>query len=227
MSAVAKPFRKLEERPRTSLLRLPAWVRGYLDEMLRIAERPSGRICDAATALDDVAFAIRAHADELPMLSKAIDLLCAEGALVVRDGILWWADFADSQRNYEAARKAAQRAKTSAPGNNVPDSPGVSHNSGTVPQDQRRSDEKEPPNPQRGRVRKARYTDPEERRRIRNRLAEDAKEGFHGPEAQRRAIAGWRTNDGALGILVDELESGQHPRMSLRLALPPAAGAEA
>lgn len=190
MSEAGKPFRKLTERPRTSLLRLPGWVRGYLDEMLRIAERPSGRICDAATALDDVAFAIRAHASESSMLAQAIEQLCAEGSLVVREGALWWADFPESQRNYEAARKAAQRSKArQADGPIVPDSPDESPNSGTVPQDQRRSDKKEPPNPRGGRVRKARFEDPEETRRARNQKHDNVMSGRYGSAVREQMQA--------------------------------------
>jgi hypothetical protein len=218
-----KPFRKLPERPATSFLRLPAWVRGYADEIVRIAERPSGRICSADGALDDIAFAIRAHASEVDQLKQAIEMLLKQGELVIRDGLLWYADFAVTQRNYEAARKAAQRQRdrVEAGGPTVPDSPASPGQSGTVPQDQRRSDQIDPPLPPEhgGRVRKVRpkAEDPEERRRRRGNLVVDAESGFYGPELRERLKAAVGE---ARGKVVDELERGQHQKVPLRLALP-------
>jgi hypothetical protein len=217
-----KPFRKLPERPSTSFLRLPAWVRGYADEILRVSERPSGRICSVDGALDDIAFAIRAHASETEMLKQALEMLLKQGEIFIKDGALWYADFAVIQRNYEAARKAAQRLRDredqfAATRPNVPDSPAGPGHSGTVPQDQRRSEKIESPLPPKGARLRKRAEDPEERRRRRNVLASDAQAGFYGSEVQSRLAA---SRGPSVTALIDELETGIHPRVSLRLALP-------
>lgn len=209
-------FRKLDERPRISLLRLPAWVRGYLDEILRFAERPTGKICDTADP-SDVAFAIRAQPSELAMLVEAIGLLLAEGALIVLDGALHYADFGVEQKNYEAARKAAQRAKSSEQKENVRDIPGPSRK---IREDEIR---KSPQPPEAGgRVRKARgeralYENPEERRRIRNRHASDILDGFYGQAMQEAAHS---ARGSAMAGLVDKVERGDAQRVRLELALP-------
>lgn len=199
-----------------TLLRLPGWVRGYLDEMLRFAERPNGRVCETADVAD-VAFAIRAHDDEIEMLTRAVAMLLTEGALTSDAGGLWLADFAIDQKNYEAERKRAYRA-TQRQNQNVPDAGGVS---GTVSQDQRRSEERRIPlTPKGGRLRK-RSEDPEETRRVRANYATDAKDGFYGEEVQRRAIAAARERGHALARLIDEIEDGQHPRRRPQVLLPP------
>lgn len=143
MTELAKPFKKLVEKPATSLLRLPAWVRGYAAEMLRVASRPTGRVCDTAL-VDDVAFAIRAHAGEEEDLAEAIRLLLDEGSLLEKDGALYIANFSEEQKNYEAARKQAQRDQQRSQSRvvpDVPDSPVSSGSSGIVPQEEIRSEE--------------------------------------------------------------------------------------
>jgi hypothetical protein len=77
-----------------------------------------------------------------------------------------------------------------------------------------------PQPPKGGTVRKRgglRYTDPEERRRVRNGLASDAADGFFGPDVKARYAAATGPQAAAL---VDELERGEHPRIRLLTALP-------
>lgn len=174
-----QPFRKLLERPSTSWLRLPAWVRGYGDEMLRYAERPNGRVCDT-TEPADVALRIFAHPDEIEDLTEAIARLMKQGFLIEQGGALWIDNFAKAQENYEAIRKRNYRSRTAgdkepaeavsrvvptvpdigdnAPtGARVPPRPDSPIKSGTVPQEEIREDQRrgeDPPTP----------TEPEQRK---------------------------------------------------------------
>jgi hypothetical protein len=112
-------FRKLQERPSMSFLRLPAWVRGYGDEMVRFAERPHGRICET-TKLEDLAFVLRCHEDELVNLADAVSQLLVQGFLVEREGALVVTNFEKAQKSADALRKARWRAKQTS-GTDVPD----------------------------------------------------------------------------------------------------------
>lgn len=220
MTEIARHFRKLDEHPRISLLRLPAWVRGYLDEILRFAERPTGKICDTVDPAD-VAFAIRAQPDEFEQLTRAIRMLITEGALTIEGGALHYADFGVEQRNYEAARKATQRAKAAEEKRNVPDNPVTSHK---IREDQRRGESPQPPEGGRSlRRREPRKTvDAEERRRVRKELHADAACGVYGKAMRERAAAAQASPDSELmRQLLDELERGEHPRKRLVELLPP------
>jgi hypothetical protein len=138
------PFRKLQERCSTSFLRLPAWVRGYSDEMIRFAERPYGRVCDTANPAD-VAFRIRAHESESEQVAEAVRLLTAQGFLSTEQDGLYITNFAKAQENYEATRKREWRLGQQNVSGTVRDNPDAH---GTVPQEERREDkirEEDPP----------------------------------------------------------------------------------
>lgn len=132
-------FKKLFERCSSSWLRLPAWVRGYGDELLRCADRRTGRVCDTTEA-GDVALVIHAHPDEHEQLGKAIERLVGQGFLVVREGALFVDNIKPATESYEAVRKRNQRERQrAANGSNVPDSPVCPP---SVPLEERRGEKK-------------------------------------------------------------------------------------
>lgn len=107
-----RKFRKIAERPSAKFLRLPCWVRGYSSEMIRVAEKPGGRLCET-TDIEDLAVVLRAQPDELDMLRKAVELLLERGTLEVRDGALYLPNFDEAQESSDAKRVRANRARRS------------------------------------------------------------------------------------------------------------------
>jgi len=79
-------FEQLDKDPTVSWLRLPVWVRGYGDELLRHADT-DGSVC-ATDSPADVAIVLRAHPDEIDRLAEAMAQLAAQGFLLVSaDGV--------------------------------------------------------------------------------------------------------------------------------------------
>jgi hypothetical protein len=81
--------------------------------------------------------------------------------------------------------------------------------------------ERSPQPPERGgqvrKVRRPRYKDAEEERRVRNRHASDILDGFFGRDMQEAAHA---ARGRAMAMLVDKVERGEVERVRLNLALP-------
>ena len=150
-------FRKIAERPSVKFLKLPLVARSICHEMTRIAEKPSGRVCDSCDP-DDLAFALRAHDDEYELVHETLKALLANGTLEAREDGLYMPNFAAAQESDSAKRAREWRDTKRAKG-----SPNVrernERNERNEPQsapsqDQTRPDqtrpERDPPNPPEG-----------------------------------------------------------------------------
>lgn len=101
-------FRKLAERPSSRFRRLPLWVRGMADEMVRYATRPDGLVSDSPDK-QDIADLLYAHPDEVDQVGEAVAALLGIGFLEVREGGLYIANFSEAQQSVDARRKRESR----------------------------------------------------------------------------------------------------------------------
>jgi hypothetical protein len=118
-------FKRLYERTSTSWRRLPAWVRGYGDELLRAANHFNGVICDSIDA-EDIALLIFAHPGEVDNLRNAINQLVEQGFLTVVNGSLVvtnlqdgneYKRLRDAERQKNRRETAADNRPTQSPAN--------------------------------------------------------------------------------------------------------------
>jgi hypothetical protein len=130
---------QLDKHPKASWLRLPVWVRGYGDELLRHCD-DTGLICDSRDARD-VALVVRAQPDEVDQLAEAIDRLLAQGFLALEVSGLTIANY----KTIRERRLARDRQKKSRQSRNVTGSHGSHETSHR--EEKRREEERIPPKP--------------------------------------------------------------------------------
>lgn len=101
-------WEQLDKHPKASWLRLPAWVRGYGDEILRHCNT-DGLVIDTDDPAD-IALVIRAHPDEVTRLGEAVEKLVSQGFLSRTEAGLFVTNYKTMrQRRLATERKKKQR----------------------------------------------------------------------------------------------------------------------
>lgn len=118
-------WRKIYVRLSSRMLALPVALRGLAWELVRIAERPSGRVSDS-NDVEDIALRLNAHQSDRELIVEGLSRLSGTGFLVVRDDGVFIDNFGPAQEKDETRRKRKYRESKKTSVQDVRDSQGQS-----------------------------------------------------------------------------------------------------